>query len=72
MPRGDGGKLTWVVGGTIAAPRDVQVRPQEQKITAIDVVRALFVDVEHLKRRPGCTQGHFERRRVDVGSLEAQ
>jgi len=42
MSCGDGGKLSRVVEWTIAAPHDVQVRPQQQEIIAVDGARRGF------------------------------
>src|SRR3981081_2123922 len=63
-------KLVRLAGSTIAPPDNVHVGPQQQKVIAIDVARALIGYVQDLQR--GADGGERPLQRTGIGTRAAQ
>ena len=51
----------------LPTPRDVQVRPQEKEVEAVEVARDLIGNIEHLERRVAFRKRSLECARVRAG-----
>ena len=71
-PRRQRGQSHRIIRQPVAAPNDMQVRAQQQKVAAIDIARPVLVDIENGKWRSADGKGTRQRRAVCLCTGQTQ
>src|SRR6185312_3851642 len=66
------GQFCRIIRQPVAAPHDMQVRAQKQKVAAVDIARPVLIDVENGKGRPAHGKGTRQGRAVCLRTGQTQ